>query len=149
MKSVLVAIDFSEPTDELLLHAAQLARCQELAVRLVHVASPEMQLLTPSPVPAPVEVPDAEDRISARDRLTHYAMDLRAQGLDAHATLTEGAPVARILEIAEAYQAAVIIMGTHGHGLIYDALVGSVSEGVVRRATVPVLLVPPAARRQS
>jgi nucleotide-binding universal stress UspA family protein len=33
-------------------------------------------------------------------------------------------------------------MGTHGHGAMYNLLVGSVTEGVLKQSTRPVLLVP-------
>ena len=33
-------------------------------------------------------------------------------------------------------------MGSHGHGAIYELLVGSVTEGVLRKARCPVLVVP-------
>ena len=37
---------------------------------------------------------------------------------------------------------ALIVLGSHGQSALYDLLVGSVSEGVVRASKVPVLLVP-------
>jgi len=34
------------------------------------------------------------------------------------------------------------VMGTHGHGAMYNLLVGGVTKGVLKRSTRPVLLVP-------
>jgi nucleotide-binding universal stress UspA family protein len=34
------------------------------------------------------------------------------------------------------------VMGSHGHGSVYNLLVGSVTEGVLKAARRPVLLVP-------
>ena len=36
----------------------------------------------------------------------------------------------------------VIIMGSHGHGALYHLFVGSVTEGVIRHAKRPVLVIP-------
>jgi nucleotide-binding universal stress UspA family protein len=36
----------------------------------------------------------------------------------------------------------LIVLGSHGHGLLFDALVGSISAGVLRKSTLPVLIVP-------
>jgi nucleotide-binding universal stress UspA family protein len=34
------------------------------------------------------------------------------------------------------------VVGSHGHGSLYNLLVGSVAEGVIRHAGVPVVVVP-------
>lgn len=58
----------------------------------------------------------------------------------------EGDSVAEvILEYAEEHAADVIVMGTHGRRGVQHALLGSVAEKVVRKASCPVLTVPPAA----
>ena len=46
-----------------------------------------------------------------------------------------------ILAQARKFRADVIVMGTHGHRGITRLLMGSSAEGVVRKASVPVLLV--------
>jgi nucleotide-binding universal stress UspA family protein len=54
-------------------------------------------------------------------------------------------PAGEILAESARWGADLIVMGTHGrHGLAH-LILGSVAEGVLRRATVPVLLVRPAA----
>jgi nucleotide-binding universal stress UspA family protein len=58
-----------------------------------------------------------------------------------------GAPVAAILAKAVSSRAAYIVMGSHGHGAIYDLLVGSTTHGVLMKAPCPVLVVPPVSRR--
>jgi nucleotide-binding universal stress UspA family protein len=54
----------------------------------------------------------------------------------------QGATVATVLAEADRLGAELIVLGSHGHGAVYELLVGSVAEGVVRRSKVPVLLVP-------
>lgn len=52
-----------------------------------------------------------------------------------------GPASALIVKLAAKEKAHMIVMGTHGHGLLGRALLGSVSQRVVTDASVPVLLV--------
>jgi len=52
-----------------------------------------------------------------------------------------GDPVRKILDVASAQKADVIVMGTHGRVGRLHALVGSVAEAVVRSSACPVLTV--------
>jgi nucleotide-binding universal stress UspA family protein len=52
-----------------------------------------------------------------------------------------GSPTKEILAAATRQKAHLIVMGTHGHGLIGRALMGSVAQRVVADCEVPVLLV--------
>jgi nucleotide-binding universal stress UspA family protein len=54
--------------------------------------------------------------------------------------VVEGDPV-RVLARAST-RAAFLVVGSHGHGLLRSALLGSVSEGCIRHATSPVVVVP-------
>lgn len=51
-------------------------------------------------------------------------------------------PVAGILEIAEAVDATMIAMTSHGYSGFKKLMLGSVAQAVLDRSTVPVLLVP-------
>jgi nucleotide-binding universal stress UspA family protein len=46
-----------------------------------------------------------------------------------------------IVKAAQAENARMIVMGTHGHGLLGRALMGSVAQRVVTASDIPVLLV--------
>ncbi len=54
----------------------------------------------------------------------------------------EGTVVEEILKTAQEISADLIVMGSHGHGPVYNLLVGSVTEGVLKAGQRPVLLVP-------
>ena len=56
--------------------------------------------------------------------------------------ICEGYPANMILEKAEEFDCDLIVMGTHGKGLIRHAFLGSVAEKVLRRSTRPVFTVP-------
>jgi len=52
-----------------------------------------------------------------------------------------GNPVNRIVSVAEEGNYDLVIMGTHGHGKLEGAIVGSVAGGVISRCTKPVFVV--------
>lgn len=52
-----------------------------------------------------------------------------------------GSPAAEIIRAAQQDKAHLIVMGTHGHGLIGRALMGSVAQNVLVESDLPVLLV--------
>jgi universal stress protein A len=55
----------------------------------------------------------------------------------------KGPPFQRIIEYAREHQTGLIVMGTHGRGMLSHTLLGSVAERVVRKAPCPVLTVRP------
>ena len=52
-----------------------------------------------------------------------------------------GRPGPEIVRAAARAKSQMVVMGTHGHGLLGRALMGSVAQNVVTECTVPVLLV--------
>ncbi len=66
--------------------------------------------------------------------------DLKTMGIEATADVLEGQAGEAILRSAETNKADLIVVGRRGHGLTASLLLGSVSEYVVRRAKVPVLV---------
>ena len=53
-----------------------------------------------------------------------------------------GDPAAEILQKVDELNCDVVIMGTHGKGLIRHAFLGSVSERVLHRIRKPVFIIP-------
>ena len=56
--------------------------------------------------------------------------------------MIQGPTVDTILREARRLEIELIIMATHGHGAVFDLIVGSVSHDVLRHAQVPVVMVP-------
>ncbi len=88
---------------------------------------------------------EAEERISeqrAREVLEADVEKLRsAGGMVAQAHLIEGRVAPEVVALAEEIGAGLIVMGSRGLGGIRRALMGSVSDSVVRHAHCPVLVV--------
>ena len=113
-------------------------------LHLVHVIEPEPTYaaygFTPEEFPAIREFQE-EARSRAEKALDEQKKKVEGAGL-VETKILEGSPLTALLEYAEQADEAVVVAGTHGHGVIASMLLGSVAEGVVRKAKVPALIVP-------
>jgi nucleotide-binding universal stress UspA family protein len=146
---VLLATDGSEEAELAARTAADLAQKTGSELHVVHVFG-----IAPVGPPVYPEAPDlqgealeeeAEEQISeqrAREVLEAEVGKVRSAGgtlVEAH--LIEGRIAPEIVALAEQIGAGLIVMGSRGRGGIRRALVGSVSDAVVRHAHCPVLVV--------
>jgi nucleotide-binding universal stress UspA family protein len=142
MKTILVPIDFSNATADVVEQAAQLAAAFSSAVWLLHVAAPEPEFVGYDSGPRDVRESVAHELHESHRVLQEHSTKLRARGINATAIQVQGATVETILREAERLHADVIVLGSHGHGAVHRALLGSVSEGVLHHATCPLLILP-------
>ena len=61
---------------------------------------------------------------------------------DDQVVIRKGTPVHEILSTAVEIGADMIVMGTHGYGMVKDALMGGTARRVIRRSDMPVMIVP-------
>ena len=150
---ILVATDGSREAELATRTAADLAEKTASELHLVHVfgiapwypvypeaTSPEWVAQAQTPVLEEDFKRTSEQR--AREILDTEVEKARSAGATvAQAYLREGGVAAEIVSLAEDIGAGVIVMGSRGHGGIRRALMGSVSDSVVRHAHCPVLVV--------
>lgn len=140
-RPILLATDLSPGTAPLFEVAAFLVRPgSELIALHVYTSDDyvEVQRETGLPIDQYVANIKAEMRYQA-DQAHLDAASVRHE-------IVEGWPVSeQILRTAERVAASLIVMGTHGRTGLRRALMGSVAEEVLRRAHIPVLIVPAAA----
>jgi nucleotide-binding universal stress UspA family protein len=77
----------------------------------------------------------------AREVLDPIEQFLERHALQFHTATVVGSPAKELLAAATRHGAQLIVMGTHGRGLIGRALMGSVAQRMVAECEVPVLLV--------
>ena len=91
---------------------------------------------------AQTEQEPAEITRAARRLLDEEVEKVRAAGGDvAEAHLRLGRPAEQIVELSEELGAGVIVVGSRGHSALRRALMGSVSDSVVRHAPCPVFVI--------
>jgi len=147
---ILVAIDFSNIADKLLQQARLLGKAMSAEVVLMHVAEPNPDHIAYDYDPAAMYAIDPSEirkQIAERFHREHRQLQqmaerLRADGIDCKALMVQGPTVDMLLGGVERLGIDFIIAGSHGKGLLSQILLGSSSEELVKKATIPVLLVP-------
>lgn len=139
---ILVAVDGSAVADHALREAFRLAAEGHARLRLVHV----VDVVPPASTELYVNFEEYRQACLADGRalLDRAAATARQAGVEGEPSLVElrSAPVGDgVVDEAQAWGADLIVLGTHGRGGLRHLLLGSVAEGVVRKAPVPVLLV--------
>jgi nucleotide-binding universal stress UspA family protein len=135
-RKILVAVDGSADAAAALHHAATLARDQHasLIVLTVVPASPPQVAAPGAVAPSAAETDDAYGRILRR------AVDALPADIGVETRIARGRPAKAIVEVALESRCDLIVMGAHGHGRLHHALIGSVSDAVLRVSDLPVLL---------
>ncbi|TAK20782.1 MAG: universal stress protein [Chloroflexota bacterium] len=132
-RAILVPLDGSDLSERAIEAARRLAGAMSASIvltRVVHASPPEEHTRQAAAVEA------------AEKYLNDIAAGLRAQGEAAICEACAGDPAERIVEQAGLWRAEIIVMATHGRGGVGRLIHGSVADSVVRRSSVPILLVP-------
>jgi len=134
---ILVGVDFSAASDRAVEEARMLARKMGAQLDFVYI----------SPIPvAAAELPplalDVGNLEQARKSLAELQTAARRDGLAAEVHFGIGSPVFGLLDFIRKLQPALVVVGSHGRNALARLFLGSVAESLVRRATVPVLVVP-------
>lgn len=142
MHHLLVPVDFSPVTAAVIDATERIAKSFRSEVTLLHVAAPEPEFVGYDAGPDTVRSNVASELRHVHRDLQALADDLRDRGVEAHALCVQGSIVDVILERTRRHPVDLIIVGSHGHGALRRMLMGSVSEGVLRGAPCPVLIIP-------
>jgi nucleotide-binding universal stress UspA family protein len=141
IRRILCPCDFSEFAVRALDHAVALARWYGSRVHVLHAVPSLVAPMAGLPMPAPVVLePQTRDRLLAE--LQEFAKPATAAGIPVDLDVVEGDPAGQIVRRAQSLPADLVVLGTHGLGGFERLVLGSVTEKVLRRSTVPVLVVP-------
>jgi nucleotide-binding universal stress UspA family protein len=139
MKTIVIATDGSQTARDAVTFGLGLATDQHAAVALVHV----VRRFDVMPTLA-FGIPAASaHQVGASERaVLEEAETLAAErGIEVRTKLLEGDVVDEIVAYADVVDADLIVLGSHGHGTLASAALGSVSQGVLHEARRPVLVV--------
>jgi nucleotide-binding universal stress UspA family protein len=114
-------------------------------LRLFHVVEPEPSYtaygFTPDEFPA-LHAYQEEAKRRAAGKLEALLQKVKPELPTAACQIAEGSPLHALLDYIKEVNADFVVLGSHGHGAIASLLLGSVAEGMVRKATIPTLIVP-------
>ncbi len=150
LHTLLVPLDTSAFSESALPVAVDLAGRLDATLGLVHVCEPFWVSPYASAVPELAGVNDARASDIERECLTNgrayldrLAGEIRADGTRVVWEVRFGKPADEILRAAETTAADLIVMSTHDRTGIRRLALGSVTNEVLHRGTIPILAIPP------
>ena len=152
---ILYATDLTPNSEFAFKHAILLARKSSAEVHILHVV-PEVDASFRSYVTSmmgegKLEAFEAEHEKQAHETITTKLDDFARRELSNHPEdyqnikgieVVHGDAVAEILKMADKLDADVIVMGTHGKGVLAHTFLGSVAEKVLQKSKRPVFVIP-------
>jgi nucleotide-binding universal stress UspA family protein len=143
---ILVGIDFSESSTAALRHAQKLAGRMQARLHLCHfVKSNGVTAQSDLGLNVPDDFPEAKQ---ARVALQRLLADLGSD-VDGQIHLRIGDPGRGILALINELKPDLVVVCSHGYGLIKRTLLGSITKQLVEQSPVPVVVVPAPGREAS
>jgi nucleotide-binding universal stress UspA family protein len=136
---ILVPVDFSPPSTLAVNHGIALARKLRAKLSLLHVVESPTALLYTFPTEA--EKVEGQRREQAEKMLPILVSNEDQDDLDARFLVKTGDVEEVIEHTVHEEEADAVVMGTHGRTLFGRLLIGSVTQGLLRKLGVPVLTV--------
>lgn len=141
MPRVLACVDPSEACEALLVVARDLCGPSGELV-ILHVGDPEPAFVGYGIGPDSVRRAVASELRSEHRHVQDMAKRLEAEGASVTPLMVQGPVAEKILEHAARLASDFIVLYSKRHGALHDLIAGSVARGVLKGATVPVVLVP-------
>jgi nucleotide-binding universal stress UspA family protein len=141
LKNVLVATDFSTPSEEALEYGRHLARTFGAALHVLHVVHDVSAGYVADAGYVPIDI-HKQLEAAARSQLDGIVTDDDRRTVQARTAVKTAVSIAGAINAYAAQEAIdLIVVGTHGRGAAARLLLGSVADKVVRSAPCPVLTV--------
>jgi len=137
-----VAVDFSDVTDKIINAVKSVALNTNAGIWLIHVVQPEPDFIGYEVGPPSHRHIIAQKFQEKHVQIQELAESLKKDGLIVTPLLVQGPTVETIMSETEKLKPDIIITASHGHGAMSHLWMGSVSKGILRKSSVPVLVVP-------
>ena len=132
-RHILVGLDGSADSRTALRHAVTLARDQNAKLTLLTVVPHQASPVGPGVAP-PLETAESHNEI-IKEALKEIPNDIGVTTRLEHGEIAD-----TLLKAVAKDDYDLLVMGSHGHSRVHRALLGSVSEKVLHKAAVPVLM---------
>jgi nucleotide-binding universal stress UspA family protein len=145
MKTIIALVDFSDVTQQVVEQATLHARTYSARLILVHVVPSEPAVVEFGIASPTLMQPPSHHRVEKDyNQLLQLRDSLGDSGVQVSAQQLEQADITKVIDLCQRLQADMIVIGTHHHSTLYQFFLGSYTSDVLKRATCPVLVVPPA-----
>jgi nucleotide-binding universal stress UspA family protein len=142
LNNILVAIDLSEATSEVIATAIMLNRAHSAKFWVVHADESAPYLYSPESGDEPGPVTFDPQNSDADVIIAGIREQLVQAGMNAEFIQLGGPPADSILGEAREIDADLIVIGAHRHGRFYRMFFGDTGDELMRHAPCPVLVVP-------
>lgn len=142
MKTILAAVDFSNTTPSVIDSAYTQAKSLGARLRIVHAAAPDPDFVGYDTGPQHERDFRAKTLRDERRQLESIAKDLKERGIDVVVELIQGPTIEVLLKEIATNEIDLAIVGSHGHGALFNLVVGSVTQAILKASQIPVLVVP-------
>jgi len=144
IKNILVAFDGSKNSIAAAEAGMNLAKMARAFITVVYVAEvmPPYMASDFAIIPGALEVMRNALLARAEEALATAGKMAKGAGIGFEAVVAEGDPSAEILRIAKEKNIDLLVLGSIGKTGLEKIMLGSVAEKLVRRSTVPVMVVP-------
>jgi nucleotide-binding universal stress UspA family protein len=139
MKTILAAVDGSEPALRGVAQAAKLAKAIGAKLELVYVSFPT--LLPPSVYATAIKQIEAAEAEWAKQVLTAAERSIAETGVEVVKTRRTGAPAEELSDLAEREDVWGVAIGARGHNAVSRVMLGSVTDRLVHICKKPVLVI--------
>lgn len=145
LAQILAPTDFSEHSNQALRHAAEMAVQFGAKLTLLHVVSDEaLKAISKAHIPPhPVDQVYEDLGQEVREQYCKHVPPEVRKALKVEVLVLPGVPFLEIIRAARVKGVDLVVMATHGRTGLSHALVGSVTEKVIRKAPCPVLSIRP------
>lgn len=142
MKNILVTLEIEEQSQVLVEKAKTLAEKFDSKIWLLHVAAPDPDFVGFDVGPQYIRDSRAEELKEEHRFVQKFADELRNANIEAQGVLLLGATIDMIIYEANKLEVDLIILGHHQQSLLEKIFVGSTASEVIKKADVPILIVP-------
>jgi nucleotide-binding universal stress UspA family protein len=139
LQRILVPTDFSDSARHAFAYGLSFASEYGAELILLHVVEQVPMGYASELFPVPMGEVFQQMTAYARTELGRLLSEAAQRGVRARDMLAQGKPSAEIVRVAREETVDMIVLGTHGRGMLDKALFGSTTERVVRKAPCPVL----------
>jgi nucleotide-binding universal stress UspA family protein len=141
-KHIMALLDFSHITDAVVQAAGELASLHHAKCWLVHIAAPDPDFVGYDVGPQYIRDSRASVLKEEHLQLQEYKSSLANLGVECEALLIMGPLYQTIDDEINKIGADTVILGSHGRSRLYEMVIGSVCEHLLRSSNVPLLIIP-------
>lgn len=141
-KNIIIAIDFTENIELIINQIQNIITTENSKIWLIHIIAPEPDFIGYETGPQ-----TERNHIAFRFREEHrqlqeIAEKLRQNNFESTALLVQGPTIETLIKESKKLKSDLIILGNHRKSGLTKVLIGSITEGIIKNAPCPILVIP-------